>query len=161
MPEPRATRPHMPQYQLERSDEGLLPWTWGRERLAASRNYWVSTVSADGTPHSSAVWAVLIDDVLYFNCGPRSLKARNIAREPRVTVTTERADEAVIIEGRAALLSDASLIKRFCADYNAKYNWNMEPGFGATYGVAPDVGFGFIEHESQFGKTATRWNFGR
>ena len=159
MNDPRASRPHMPGYQLKPAGDGLLPWTWALERLEASRNYWVSTVDAAGAPRSSAVWAVLIDDVLYFNCGPDSLKARNIARDARVTVTTERADQAVIVEGEAAPVADASALRRFCDAYNLKYAWNMEPGSGVTFAVTPHVAFGFTESADTFASTATRWTF--
>ena len=34
------------------------PWSAVRDKLAASRNYWVSTTRADGSPHAAPIWGV-------------------------------------------------------------------------------------------------------
>jgi hypothetical protein len=41
MPEPRASRPYMPDYGVQPADEGtgLLPWSWAEERLIGSHDY--------------------------------------------------------------------------------------------------------------------------
>ncbi|HEU4760074.1 MAG TPA: pyridoxamine 5'-phosphate oxidase family protein, partial [Dehalococcoidia bacterium] len=67
MPDPMVSRPHMPGYGISEDDEGLLPWAWAEERLAKSHNYWVATARPDGRPHAMPVWAVWLDDRLYFS----------------------------------------------------------------------------------------------
>ncbi len=63
MPEPIASRPHMPGYGVVGAEEGsgLLPWSWARSRLEHSRNYWVATTWPDGRPHVMPVWGVWQD----------------------------------------------------------------------------------------------------
>ncbi len=155
--EPRADRPHMPDYGIARGDEGLLPWSWARERLVASHNYWVSTTRPDGRPHASAVWGVWLDDGLYFSCAPGARKARNLAANPNCVITTERADEAVIVEGVVEPATDAARLAEFKQAYDPKYAWDM--GTEGILVLRPRVAFAFIETADKFGTTATRWTF--
>lgn len=92
----------MPDYGIKQSDEGLLPWSWAEERLTTSRNYWVTTLWPDGRPHSMPVWGVWDGEALWFSSGRRSRKARNLAADPRCVVTTENADEPVVVRPRWA-----------------------------------------------------------
>lgn len=156
-PDPIASRPHMPGYFSAEPEFELLPWSWAVERLAASRNYWISTVAPDGRPHAMPVWAVWLDNRLYFSTGAESRKVRNLQANPRCTASTERADEAVIIEGTAQLEDNPGVLTAFVSAYNTKYSWEMEPE--GIWRVTPAVAFGFIEAADQFGKTATRWTF--
>lgn len=151
----------MPGYDLfpEAGGPGLLPWSWAEERLASSHNYWIGTVSANGQPHATPVWAVWLDSGLYFSIGSRSLKARNLARDPRCTATTEYAGEAVIIEGTAAIVTDVDVLARFKAAYDLKYDWDIDVTKGPIYATTPVTVFGFIEAAKDFAGTATRWRY--
>ncbi|MCH7809779.1 MAG: pyridoxamine 5'-phosphate oxidase family protein [Chloroflexi bacterium] len=156
---PLASRPHMPGYDLAADSDGLLSWDWARERLAKSHNYYVATTRPDGRPHVMPVWGVWIDDRLLFSTAVTSTKARNLAANPACAITTETADEAVIVEGTAAEERDAATLKRFVADYNAKYDWEMDAAGGGIFTLTPSVAFGFIESPDSFQATATRWRF--
>ena len=57
-PEPSRSRPYMPEYGIPAEEEGMLPWSHVLERITAARNYWVSTVKPDGSPHATPVWGV-------------------------------------------------------------------------------------------------------
>ncbi|MEX2373746.1 MAG: pyridoxamine 5'-phosphate oxidase family protein, partial [Dehalococcoidia bacterium] len=154
MPEPTSGRPRqMKDYGVPDDAARILPWSWAQERLEGSRNYWVSTVAADGAPHSAPVWGVWVDDVFYFDTGATTKKARNIEADARVTVTTEHADEAVIVHGRAEAVPPSVMTDRFDEVYAAKYG-SSPPG--QRYVVRPSHAFGFIEEASQFAATATR-----
>jgi nitroimidazol reductase NimA-like FMN-containing flavoprotein (pyridoxamine 5'-phosphate oxidase superfamily) len=148
----------MPEYGVDAGDEGLLPWSWAVERLERSRSYWLATVRADGRPHTMPVWAVWLDDALLFSTGAKSRKARNLAHSPHCVATTERADEAVIVEGRARLESHEPTLARLRALYQTKYGMGYPPD-SAVYSVRPRVVFGFIDSTETFAKTATRWRF--
>jgi hypothetical protein len=157
--EPKASRPYMPGYGVPASEEGLLPWSWAEERLSRSHNYWLATARPDGRPHAAAVWGVWLEGAFFFSCATNSVKARNLASDPRCVVTTERADEAVIVEGLAEEITDADVLARFKKVYDKKYAWDMDVSRGGIYLVRPAVAFGFIEAAAQFAKTATRWTF--
>jgi hypothetical protein len=158
---PEASRPQIPGYPIAdaQGGSGLLPWSWAEERLVAAHNYWLSTVRPDGRPHAMPVWGVWLEGSFAFSTGADTRKARNFGGNPRCVVTTERADEAVILEGRVETLGDATYVDRFLAAYNAKYHWDMDLEWGPFYAVRPHVAFGFVERADQFGNTATRWRF--
>lgn len=158
MSEPRSGKPHMPGYGLEES-AGQLPWSWARERLERTHNYWVVTTRADGRPHAAAVWGVWLDDEFVFSTATGSRKARNLATNPSCVICTERADEAVSVEGVAEETRDGELLATFRVAYKEKYDWDMSDVAEGIFRVRPRVVFGFIEHSSQFAKTATRWTF--
>jgi len=159
--QPAASRPHVPGYGIAGAadGEGLLPWSWAVERLASAHDYWVATVRPDGAPHLMPVWGIWQDDAFRFSTGAGSRKARNFRADPRCAVSTERADEAVIVEGAVETLSGEQAIRCFLAAYNAKYAWQMDETWGPFYQVRPRVVFGFIEQAGRFAATATRWTF--
>ena len=158
MSEPRASRPHMPGYGILPADEGggLLPWSWAEERLRSAKNYWLSTARPGDRPHAMPVWAVWLDGALFFSTGSDSRKARNLQRSPSCVMTTESADEAVIVEGRATLERDPP--EPLPAIYLGKYGMSY-PDDSSVYRVEPITVFGFIETDSQFQARATRWQF--
>lgn len=156
--EPKAERPHMPGYGVPRSKKGMLPWAWARRRLAGSHNYWLIAVRPSGRAHAMPVWGLWVEAVFYFSTGRESRKARNLARNPRCVVCTERAHEAVIVEGVAKEVRDEKLLARLARPYHAKYKpWTLDPELGPVYAVRPRVAFGM--YEKQFVSGAARWRF--
>ncbi|HXG41587.1 MAG TPA: pyridoxamine 5'-phosphate oxidase family protein [Dehalococcoidia bacterium] len=157
--DPIVQRPHMPGYGLEKVTARPLPWDWAEERLRASHNYFVSTVSPDGRPHCVPVWGVWTGGMFFFSSGPRSRKARNLASSPRCVVCTEGGREAVIVQGEAEEVRDEATFSHFADAYEAKYNYRPQQGADLVFAVRPEVAFGFVESED-FPATATRWRFG-
>ena len=162
--EPKASRPHMPGYGLPKTNKGLLPWKWADDRLKKSHNYWITTVKPDGSPHTMVVWGLWLNGEFLFSTGRQSRKARNLAENRRCVVCTEKASEAVILEGLAEEVADVALRREFLALYQHKYAWDMssfeedilslkEP----IHAVRPVVAFGL--DEGKFLNAATRWRF--
>jgi nitroimidazol reductase NimA-like FMN-containing flavoprotein (pyridoxamine 5'-phosphate oxidase superfamily) len=149
----------MPGYGIPDDDDGVLPWRWASERLGAARRYWVSTVRPDGRPHAVPVWGVWHDDAFWFSSGGQSRKVRNLTTEPRCVVTTDHADEAVIIEGIAGEVPDAAEDSALQEAYREKYDEGLDPSLGPIFRVVPDVAFGFIDRDDRFRESATRWRF--
>ena len=157
--EPRATRPDMPGYGIVSAAEGdgLLPWSWARERLAKARNYFLATTRPGGAPHVMPIWGLWIDDTFQFSTGKTSRKAKNLAAEPRCVVVPEGGDEAIIVEGVAGELAGGEKLARFFAAYKEKYAYDVSSMGEPLYVVAPSVVYGQIE--KTFTKSATRWTF--
>ena len=147
----------MPDFGIPQSKKGLLPWNWAGQRLKASHNYWISTVKSNGSPHSMVIWGLWLGNAFYFSTGANSQKARNLAKNPRCVIGTERAQEAVILEGTALIVSDPAILKRFAGLYQKKYNWDMSAFSDPVYTVRPEKAFGL--YEKKFMETATRWDF--
>jgi general stress protein 26 len=155
---PKATRPHMPGYGMPRGTKGLLSWSWAQQRLEKSHNYLVMTVGPDSTPHAMPVWGIWVDNRFFFSTGAKSRKARNLEANPSCVVSTEKTAEVAIVEGFAAIVSDAALFERLAPVYYRKYKpWKLDPEMGPVFEVRPRVVFGM--YEKRF-KDATRWIFG-
>ena len=73
--------------------------------MEAARNYWITT-AGEGFPSSRPVWGVWKSPTLWFSTG--GAIAKRVAKDARVQVNLESADELVIIEGLAAPLSARS-----------------------------------------------------
>lgn len=156
----RTDRPWMPDYGLAPAEAGLLPWSWAEERLLASRRFWVATAGTQGLPRLSAVWAVWVDDALWFSCGGRSRKARDLGAAGRCAVSTERADEAVTMTGTARRVEDLALLGPVTEAYVATYGDGFpDPVSNPLFAVLPEVVIGIIESDPEFTTRATRWTF--
>jgi PPOX class probable F420-dependent enzyme len=144
-------------YGLRPAAAGLLPWGGVTERLAAARNYWVATTRPDGRPHAVPVWGLWLDGAFYFGTERRSLKARNLAANPAVAVHLESGDDAVMLEGAAAEVTDPARLARFDEAYVAKYAVRMRdiPGELSVWAVRPRVALAW--QEKDFPGTATRF----
>ena len=163
MTEPIASRPHMPGYGTETSERGLIPWAEAEQRLIASTNYWVATVSTDGAPHLMPVWGVWHGGLLWFSSGGRSRKVRNIAAAPRCTISIEDALSPVILTGVASITTDRADIRTFVEVANAKYEGGyyseefLDPAANATVRLAPEWAFA-LRHDD-FAGSPTRYTF--
>jgi len=147
----------MPGYGLPKGTRGLLSWDWAHQRLVKSHNYLLMTVRPDATPHAMPLWGIWVDNRFYFSTGARSRKARNLAANPSCVVCTEKTAEIVIVEGAAAIVSDASVIERLAPVYHKKYKpWKLDPEMGPIFEVRPRVAF--VMYEKRF-KDATRYEF--
>ncbi len=159
--DPKASRPRMPSYGLAPAEEGegLLPWSWARDRLAAARNYFLSTTRPDGSPHVMVIWGLWVDDAFYFCTSKSSAKARNLAAQPRCVLCPGDADEAVIVEGAAVALDDREHFAALARVYQEKYGWDIADQGDPMFVFRPRVAYGQIEET--FTKSATRWEFGQ
>jgi hypothetical protein len=108
------------------------------------------------------VWGVWLGDRLWFSSGLQSRKARNLAADPRCTLTTEDTRDPVVPEGTAERVTDGGRIAAFVAAVNAKYYAGMtegsqDPGANGTYAVAPERVFAISGDD--FVGSPTRWRF--
>jgi hypothetical protein len=164
MPEPKASHPYWPDALEKRTtSDSLKPWSWALERLENSHNYWIATSRPDGQPHLMVVWGIWWQDSFWFSTGSRTRKARNLSANPRCAVGTEKADEAVILEGTAQEVSDRTVWKQLIGIYNRKYGGDLGPLLESSgsfvYRVAPHTVFGQDENAENFAEAVTRWTF--
>jgi nitroimidazol reductase NimA-like FMN-containing flavoprotein (pyridoxamine 5'-phosphate oxidase superfamily) len=152
------------------------PWSEANLLLERAEVYWLSTVRPDGRPHVTPLIAAWFDGALSFITGPDERKAKNLAGNPHVVVTTGRNAIGegldLVVEGEAVPVRDEARLQRLVDELAAKYG----PPFlftvrdGALYGeggdvyerprlafdVAPATVFGFRKGESF---SQTRWRF--
>jgi Pyridoxamine 5'-phosphate oxidase len=163
--EPHRSRPLLPAgYGVPEVEEGMVDWSWAVAQLEQARNYWFCTTRPDGRPHAIPAWAVWLDDALYFDGSPETRRARNLARNPALSVHLESGDRVVILEGEAreAGKPDPSLARRLVAAFEAKYaashDYHPSPDTwdgGGLWVLRPKVAFGWTD----FPKALTRWRF--
>ena len=148
----------MPGYEFSAKKKGLLPRKWAAKRLNKSRQYWIATTRADGTPHLMVIWGLWLDDSFWFSTGSTSRKARKLAANPKCAIGTNDAAKAVILEGSVKLIDEKSAeYAAFAKAYEKKYKWDVKEMGQPVYRFRPTLGFGLFE--KKFEQTATRWNF--
>jgi nitroimidazol reductase NimA-like FMN-containing flavoprotein (pyridoxamine 5'-phosphate oxidase superfamily) len=148
---PQPGRPVMPGYGIPRTKKGLLSWEYVDNRLSTSRDYWVGTAGATGTPHAVPVWGVWLDDRLYFSGGTEVRWARNLRINPQVSLHIGSGDDPVIVEGTVTLTEEKDdEAERVMDAYEVKYRFRHPPPF---WRLTPRRAFAWTD----LGKDATRW----
>jgi nitroimidazol reductase NimA-like FMN-containing flavoprotein (pyridoxamine 5'-phosphate oxidase superfamily) len=159
---PRASRPVMPGDGTLAADEGsgLLPWSWARERLTSTHDYWLATVWPDRRPHVTPVWGIWANEGLWWSCSPGSRTTRNLALNPAAAVTTDDAASPVVVEGGAEVVTDAAAVADLAHRVNAKYEVSYsESSFieNACFRLRPR--WAFALRSDDFEGSPTRWIF--
>jgi PPOX class probable F420-dependent enzyme len=95
--------------QIAMSDDEI--WKFIEERKSLQ----VATIGADGAPHLTTLWFVIVDGDIAFETFTKSQKIVNLKRDPRIAVLVEdgvRYNElcGVAINGRAVLHDDPALV---------------------------------------------------
>jgi PPOX class probable F420-dependent enzyme len=110
----------------------LLDWDRIAERLAAGvtqapdtggpnrHTCWLATINADGSPHVTGIGAIWVDRTFWFETGAGSRKGRNVARDPRCTISVATHDFDLTLEGDAHKVTDpttvADMAERWAAE---------------------------------------------
>jgi nitroimidazol reductase NimA-like FMN-containing flavoprotein (pyridoxamine 5'-phosphate oxidase superfamily) len=159
-----SKRPYMPGYGVKDAAEGggLLPWAWAEGRLTRSHDYWVASVRPDGRPHVMPVWGAWNQGSFWFSGSGKSRKILNLRQNPACTVTTDDAQEPVVVEGTAEIVDNRALLAIFLNRINLKYSTNytldfLDPEVNVCVKVKPQRVFG-LEQEN-FTGSPTRWDF--
>lgn len=148
------------------------PWSEAEAMLSEAELFWISTVRPDGRPHVTPLPAVWADGALHFCTGPAERKARNLALNPHVVLTTGtntwNKGYDLVVEGEAVRVTDDDRLRGLADAWEHKYGsfWHFEvrdgsfhhgPGNALVFSVAPGTVFGFGKGEPF---SQTRWRFG-
>ena len=81
---------------------------------------WLATINPDGSPHVTGVGAIWVDDAFWFETGETTRKGRNVARDPRCTLSVSTDDFDLVVEGEAQKVTDpatvAAMAERWAAE---------------------------------------------
>jgi PPOX class probable F420-dependent enzyme len=140
-----------------------VSWPEVAGRLSAARSYWLCTTRPSGSPHAAPVWGVVLDDVLYLYSERRTVKARNLAADPRVVVHLESADDVVIVSGTAEDLGMPAQVPEVVAALSAKYTDEddrqylpeADPDFDVVYAIRPHSAMTWRLHDYEHSQR--RW----
>lgn len=113
-----------------------------------------------------------LDGALYFTTGEQERKARNLAANPQVVLTTGTntygTGHDLVVEGEAVRVTDEERLARLAGAWGAKYGeeWHFEVRDGAfhsaeggralVFEVRPRTAFGFGKGDTF---SQTRWRF--
>jgi PPOX class probable F420-dependent enzyme len=123
----------------------MVSWPEIAARLAAARSYWLCTTMPSGAPHAAPVWGVVLNHTLYLYTERRTVKARNLAADPRAVVHLESAQDVVIVRGTAEDLGTPAQVPEVVAALAAKYTGtadrqylpDADPDFDIVYVLRP------------------------
>jgi nitroimidazol reductase NimA-like FMN-containing flavoprotein (pyridoxamine 5'-phosphate oxidase superfamily) len=158
----KADRPFAPGYGIVgvKEGKGLLPWSWVTRQMNRCRTFWLATIYVDSRataarPHVMPLWEVWVDDAFFFSTGRTSRKGQNLAANSACTVTNDDGENAVIVEGTTAEVTEAAELECMARAYKKKYG--MDPrGMGEPiFRISARRVFGFVE--KTFAQSATRW----
>lgn len=168
-----ATEPTSTTLGTDYSEEKAVaaPWSRAEEILRSAELFWISTVRSDGRPHVTPLPAVWLDGRLHFCTGPGERKAKNLATNPHLVLTTgnNRWKEGfdLVYEGTATRITDDARLRVLADAWETKYgsDWHFDvadghfghgEGRAVVFEVPPKTVFGFGKG-TPFSQT--RWRF--
>jgi PPOX class probable F420-dependent enzyme len=91
-----------------RLEQGLsqAPETGGPNRHTC----WLATINPDASPHLTGVGALWVDGSFWFETGDGTRKARNLARDPRCSLSVAADDFDLVVEGDAHKVTDPATV---------------------------------------------------
>ena len=100
-----------------RLDRGLTqaPETGGPNRHTC----WLVTINLDGSPHVTGVGALWADGCFWFETGQGTRKGRNLARDPRCTLSLATREFDLTVDGDAAVVTDPATVAAMAARWAA------------------------------------------
>ena len=167
--------PSEPVTQLDAryGEEGVsaVAWEDAERALATAELSWLSTVRPAGQPHVTPLITAWTDGAPWITTGAHERKARNLAANPRCTLTTGRNDLHggldVVVEGTAERVTDDGQLRRVAAAFEDKYGaeWHFDVGDGVfhhgagealVFRMAPTTAYAF----GKAPYSHTRYTFG-
>ncbi len=135
----------------------------------AASHFWIATTRPDGRPHVAGVGIVWDDGRFYLVTGPKTQKGRNLARDPRCTVSVAAPGIDIVAEGEAKIIRDEPELERIATLFS---DWGPHVRDGAfwhefsapsagpppwdVYEIMPTTFYGVANAEPH---GATRWRF--
>jgi hypothetical protein len=115
MSEPRKTT------NIDRYGDAELPWSRAQSALSTPASpaitHFLGTCRPDGTPHAAGVGAQWLDGHLYFTSNPTTRKSRDLAVNPRCTISVRLPGIDLVLEGTAARATETETLERIAAAY--------------------------------------------
>lgn len=108
---------------LDRSGLDALEWSRARDGLVQAAGpeatFFLGTCRPDGTPDAAGLGAMWHEGDVYFISGPRMRKARNLASNPRCTMSVRLEGIDLVLAGTAARTTDRTVLEPVVARYRA------------------------------------------
>ena len=106
---------------LDRYGSAALDWSRARDALAhatgPAATFFVGTCRPDGTPDAAGVGAMWHEGDIYFISGPGMRKARNLASNPRCTISVRLQGIDLVLAGTAARTTERAVLEALATRY--------------------------------------------
>jgi hypothetical protein len=162
---------------LDRYGNAALDWDRARAALASEPTpdvtHFLGTCRPDGTPHAAGIGAQWLQGDLFFTSSPDSRKSRDLAVNPRCTISVRLEGIDLVLEGAAEREADPETLERVAAGYRDG-GWPAQvegdaltaPFSAPSAGPPPWHVYRFVFHTVVGVATAephgaTRWRFQR
>lgn len=118
-------------------DLGALDWSAVEHRLVEGvtqapgsggpnrHTIWLATINPDGSPHVNGIGALWLDGRFWFETGEQSRKGRNLARDPRCTLSLATDEFDVVVEGVATRVTEPAVVADLATRWRAE-GWPAE-----------------------------------
>jgi PPOX class probable F420-dependent enzyme len=91
------------------------PGTGGPDRHTC----WLATINPDGSPHVTGVGGLWVAGAFWFQTGRGTRKGRNLARDPRCTLSVSTREFDLVVEGTAHVVTDPAAVGDLAARWAA------------------------------------------
>jgi hypothetical protein len=81
---------------------------------------WLATINRDGSPHVTGIGAIWVDGAFWFQTGAGTCKAKNLARDPRCSLSVATDEFDLVVEGTAGQITDPSTVAAMAARWAAE-----------------------------------------
>ena len=92
------------------------PGTGGPDRHTC----WLATINPDGSPHVTGIGALWANGSFWFETGQHTRKGRNLARDPRCTLSVATQEFDLVVAGQATLVTDPATVADLAARWAAE-----------------------------------------
>jgi hypothetical protein len=92
------------------------PGTGGPDRHTS----WLATINRDGSPHVTGVGALWFDGAFWFETGELTRKGRNLARDPRCTLSVATHEFDLVVEGVAEKVTDPTMVATMAEQWSTQ-----------------------------------------
>jgi len=80
---------------------------------------WLATINTDGSPHVTGIGALWVDGSFWFETGQGTRKGRNLARDPRCTLSVATREFDLVVDGEAHRVTDPVTVTARAAEWAA------------------------------------------
>jgi hypothetical protein len=80
----------------------------------------LATINPDGSPHVTGVGALWVDGAFWFESGERTVKGRNLARDPRCSLSVATHEFDLVVEGEADKITDRATVAAMAELWSAQ-----------------------------------------
>jgi hypothetical protein len=110
----------------------LLSWSDIESRLAKGlpqapdtggpdrHTCWLATINPDGSPHVTGIGALWHDGSFWLETGNGTRKGKNLARDPRCTLSVATRAFDLVVEGDAHLVTEPTIVAEMAARWAAE-----------------------------------------